>query len=109
MAEDRSEGRRRRRGEPPIPCEPVDLLAGIAPGVELAADELPPCTGDDDGEDAAPAVTTVAEVGKLVRSGDTTVRRLIRSAMLRPGSREPDAPEPERAGVPERSRERPGE
>src|SRR5439155_18356881 len=32
----------RRHVEPPIPLGSVDLLAGLAPGVELAADDLPP-------------------------------------------------------------------
>ena len=91
---------KRPAAEPPIPCEPVDLLAGIAPGVELAADE-------DAGE---PASMTVAEAGKLLRSGDDTIRRLIRTATLRPAA--PGAPrtdEVARAGVPPRTRDRPGE
>jgi hypothetical protein len=108
--------RRARRGErrggpsepaAPIPLDPVDLLAGLAPGVELRADTRAP---GDAGGGAAP--TTVAETGRLLRSGDATIRRLIRSAVLTPGETraEPgERAEPERAGVPPRSRKRPGE
>lgn len=103
-----AEGRKRRDAarEPVIPCEPIDLLAGIAPGVELTADDVPP--GEDD--DGGPASMTVAEAGKCLRSGDDTVRRLIRNATLKP---QPDGTsrdvEVQRAGVPPRSRTRPGE
>jgi hypothetical protein len=54
---------------PPIPLEPIDLLAGLAPGVELQAGDV---------------VTSVAQTGKLLRSGDTTIRRLIRTRVIRP-------------------------
>jgi excisionase family DNA binding protein len=98
---------RRRAAAPPIPCEPVDLLAGIAPGVELAADEV--VVPGADAEEGA-ATMTVAEAGKLLRSGDDTVRRLIRNASLRPASPGTSrTAEVERAGVPPRSRQRPGE
>ena len=107
MAEGRKHPRR-ARGPAPLPVEPVDLLAGLAPGLELHAD------GDvEDGE--APAVVSVAEVGKLMRSGDDTIRRLIRTPELRPfapGEEPEDGDEtlePERAGVVPRSRTRPGE
>ena len=107
MAE--GDGRKRsRKGAPPIPLEPVDLLAGLAPDVELEADPVPSALDpDDDG----PATITVAEVGKLLRSGDDTVRRLIRSPELRPRAADPDAEpvEVDRAGVPPRSPDRPGE
>jgi len=98
-------------GAVPIPLDPVDLLAGLASGVELFADDLPPDV-DADAEDDA-AVTSVAEVGKLLRSGDDTVRRLIRTPGLAPRAAA-DAPgvpeiEPERAGVVPRTRTRPGE
>jgi hypothetical protein len=104
---------RRRRGagreaEPPIPLSPVDLLAGLAPGLELQADELSAFDDDD------AALTDVAEVGRMLRSGDATVRRLVRTAGVTPRSAS-DAPpadpdlEPERAGVVPRTRERPGE
>jgi hypothetical protein len=85
----------------PIPLEPIDLLAGLAPDVQL----------DADGENPGAATTTVAETGRLLRSGDATVRRLIRRPMIAPREPAPDdePSERERAGVPPRSRERPGE
>lgn len=112
MAEER-ERSRRARGVVPIPLEPVDLLAGLAPGVELRADEM---SSDVEGRPGdGSVVATVAEVGKLVRSGEGTIRRLIRSPGLRPlapGEESPDADddaEVERAGVVPRTRTRPGE
>ena len=98
--------------EPPIPLEPVDLLAGLAPGVELHADDLPPGIGAAAPSDQPmPARLTVAEAGKLIRAGDGTVRRLIRTEVLTPA--DPDGPRPlrevDRAGVPPRSSDKPGE
>ena len=66
----------------PIPLSPVDLLAGIAPGLELTADDLP--AGIAGAVETTPATVTVEEVGKLLRCGEGTVRRLIRTAVLRP-------------------------
>src|SRR5438093_661549 len=109
MAEQRRRGRR-RRPEEPIPTAPVDLLAGLAPGVELTADDLPPGIASDLAP-ATPASATVAEVGKLIRAGDRTVRRLIRTNVL-PAA---DAPAPDagadtdRAGVLPRTSDKPGE
>src|SRR3989442_722157 len=105
--------RRAQRGtEPPIPLGSVDLLAGLAPGVELAADDLPAGIAPEaDSTVAEPASLTVSEAGRLIRSGDGTVRRLIRTPLLTPG--EPSAPRPEtdvdRAGVPPRTPDKPGE
>jgi hypothetical protein len=103
-------GRRRGRGEvdPPIPLAPVDLLAGIAPGVELTADDLP---AGIDADAPSPATTTVAETGRLLRSGDRTVRRLIRTPGIEPGGRAgDDAPtDLERAGVLPPTPDKPGE
>jgi len=112
--------RRRRAREPAeergrvLPLKPVDLLAGLAPGVELHADDLPPgIDGDTPSEAARPASTTVAQAGKLLRSGDTTIKRLIRTAVLEPrearsdpGTCERDV---DRAGVLPRTRAKPGE
>jgi hypothetical protein len=67
---------------PPIPLSPVDLLAGIAPGLELTADDLP--AGVAGATTTEPATVTVEEVGKMLRCGEATVRRLIRTAVLRP-------------------------
>jgi hypothetical protein len=78
--------------------------------VELHAD-VPAAPATDGVEPAAPATTTIAGTGKLLRSGDSTIRRLIRTAVLRPAEASGDEPppEPERAGVVPRTRRRPGE
>src|SRR5690242_902312 len=72
----------KRRAEAPIPLDPVDLLAGLAPGIELHADGLP----DSDEPDAERATTTVAEAGRMIRAGEGTVRRLIRTMVLKPST-----------------------
>ena len=89
---------------PPIPLDAVDLLAGIAPGVELCADDT-----IEDVDDEERAGVSVAEVGRMLRSGDSTVRRLIRTPGIAPKAPAGEPREPMRAGVPPRSRERPGE
>ncbi len=94
---------------PPIPLDPVDLLAGLAPGVELHADDAPAGV-DAEVPDPVPARLTVADAGKLVRAGESTIRRLIRSPALRPiqpGERRDG--QPDRAGVLPRTRGKPGE
>lgn len=101
------------RAEAPIPLEPVDLLAGLAPGLELQADDVPAGL-DREAPDPGPAWMTVAEAGKLIRSGEATVRRLIRTPELRPlePGEEPEdaaAGDPERAGVLPPTRGKPGE
>ena len=106
---------RKRTGEPPLALDPIDLLAGIAPGVELTADDLPPgIDADAPALAPMPARTTVAETGRLIRSGDRTVRRLIRTRVLRP--RDPADPAEkdddaalDRAGVVPRTPDKPGE
>ena len=83
----RTEKARRRRakaGLQPIPLGGADLLAGLAPGVELGADDLPP--GIADAAARTPAAVTVDDVGRLLRSDEPTVRRLIRTPVLRPGN-----------------------
>jgi len=67
---------------PPLPLHPVNLLAGIAPGIDLGADDLP--AGIAAAEEKTSATVTVDEVGKMLRCGDATVRRLIQSGVLRP-------------------------
>ena len=114
MAEERrrdgSRGRRRAAAAPPLPLAPVDLLAGLAPDVELHADDLPPgLESASVANGPIPATMTVAEAGRLVRSGDGTIRRLIRSAAIRPADGEPPALEPDRAGVLPRTPDKPGE
>jgi len=77
-----TERRDRPERAAPIPLEPVDLLAGLAPGLELAADDLP--SGVAGSEETAAATVTVDEIGRLLRCSESTVRRLIRTAVLRP-------------------------
>ena len=106
-------GRRKRtrgvaKGPGPIPLEPIDLLAGLAPGLELQADDVP---AGIDPDAPLPASTTVAEAGRLIRSGDGTIRRLIRTPVLRPAERPSTraGAETDRAGVLRRTPEKPGE
>ena len=70
------------RPAPPIPLDPVSLLAGLAPGLELAVDDLP--AGVSGAEETTPVTVTVDEIGRLLRCSEATVRRLIRTAVLRP-------------------------
>ena len=97
---------------PPIPLTPIDLLAGLGPDVNLLADDLPPGIATDaPGGEATPAMTTVAEAGKLLRAGDATIRRLVRTRGVLAGSADPipRAADPDRAGVPPRTPDKPGE
>jgi excisionase family DNA binding protein len=71
-----------RKPAPPIPLDPVNLLAGLAPGVELVVDDLP--AGVAGAEETGPMTVTVDEIGRLLRCSEATVRRLIRTAVLRP-------------------------
>src|SRR5215470_11454022 len=71
-----------RTPAPPIPLDPVNLLAGLAPGVELVVDDLP--RGVAGAEETEPVTVTVDEIGRLLRCSEATVRRLIRTAVLRP-------------------------
>ncbi|MCW5892096.1 MAG: helix-turn-helix domain-containing protein [bacterium] len=71
-----------RRHESPIPLDPVSVLAGIAPGVELTVDPLP--AGVAGALEDTRVTVSVEEVGRLLRCGEGTVRRLIRTAVLRP-------------------------
>jgi len=73
---------RRTEPSPPIPLEPVNLLAGLAPGVELVVDDLPAGVAGNTTDESV--TVTVEEVGKLLRCGESTIRRLIRTAVLRP-------------------------
>jgi excisionase family DNA binding protein len=75
-------GAERAKPEPPIPLAPVNLLAGLAPNLELVVDDLP--AGVAGAEDTEPVTVTVDEIGRLLRCGEATVRRLIRTAVLRP-------------------------
>ena len=65
-------------GKRPIALDSVSLLAGIAPGLELEG------TVVADGPVPSSAPVSVDEVGRLLRCSEATVRRLIRTAVLRP-------------------------
>ena len=99
-----------RKAKPPIPLEPIDLLAGLAPGLELQADDAPAGL-DEEVPEGGPASLTVAEAGKMIRSGDETIRRLIRMPGLRPADAvaEGGPVEIDRAGVLPPRRDKPGE
>jgi len=71
-----------RKQAPPIPLEPVNLIAGLAPGVELVVDDLP--AGVAGADETQPMTVTVDEIGRLLRCSEATIRRLIRTAVLRP-------------------------
>jgi hypothetical protein len=108
-------GRRRGDGDPrereaPIPLDPVDLLAGLAPGLELQADELPPGIDPDGPNAPTEASVTVADAGRMIRAGEGVVRRLIRTTVLVPdGTATSRADDVDRAGVPPRTPDKPGE
>jgi hypothetical protein len=65
------------RARGPIPLDPLTVITGIAPGVTLEGTVSP-----DGGVPAVPI--SVDEVGRLLRCSEATVRRLIRTAVLRP-------------------------
>lgn len=69
-------------GEPasrgPIPLDTLSVIAGIAPGLELETTLSP------DGSVASAGTVSVDEVGRLLRCSEATVRKLIRTAVLRP-------------------------
>lgn len=93
-------------GAVPIPLEPIDLLAGLAPDVELEADDLP--AGIAGAVTTEPASVTVNEIGRQLRSGDPTVRRLIRTPVLRPVADGAPAARPD-LHRPARDPDKPGE
>jgi Helix-turn-helix domain len=64
--------------EGPIPLEPINLITGIAPGITLEGTVSPV------GSVPAGATVSVDEVGRLLRCSEATVRRLIRTTVLRP-------------------------
>ena len=77
-----SEPEARKPAAPPIPLDPVNLLAGLAPGLELLVDDLP--AGVAGAEETQPMTVTVDEIGRLLRCSEATIRRLIRTAVLKP-------------------------
>jgi hypothetical protein len=72
----------RRPRAQPIPLDAISVLAGLAPGLILETDPLP--AGVAGATQDEPSTVTVEEVGKLLRCGEATVRRLIRTAVLKP-------------------------
>lgn len=100
-------------GKAPIPLDPVHLLAGLAPGLELTADDLPP--GIAGNPRAEEAMVTVEELGRMLRVNESTVRRLIRTAVIRPVlvDGQPRVPQSQidacRASLHRSSPEKPGE
>lgn len=66
----------------PFPLDATSLLAGIGPGVTLESGSLPPdrpeAPAADDG------VIGLDELGRMLRCGEATIRRLIRTAVLEP-------------------------
>jgi len=69
-------------GEPPsrdpIPLGALSVITGIAPGLQLESTVSP------DGSVPSAGTVSVDEVGRLLRCSEATVRRLIRTAVLRP-------------------------
>lgn len=72
----------KRQAAPPIPLDPVNALAGLAPGLELVVDPLP--RGVAGAEETEPVTVSVEEIGRLLRCSEATIRRLIRTAVLKP-------------------------
>ena len=97
----------------PIPLDPVNLLAGLAPGLELTADDLP--AGIAGNEQAEEAMVTVEDLGRMLRLNESTIRRLIRTAVIRPVliDGQPRIPQSQidacRAGLHRSSPDKPGE
>lgn len=66
----------------PFPLDATSLLAGIGPGVTLESGRLPPNeAGASEGSDG---VIGLDELGRMLRCGEATIRRLIRTAVLEP-------------------------
>lgn len=84
MGDERATARAPRapRHAPPIPLDAISVLAGLAPGLVLETDDVP--AGVAGVTQDQPSTVTVEEVGKMLRCGESTVRRLIRTAVLRP-------------------------
>ena len=66
----------------PIPLDAMDLLAGLAPDLELETDPLPAGVAGADDDEAV--VATANDIGRLLRQVEPTVRRLIRTARIEP-------------------------
>jgi len=66
----------------PIPLDPVNVLAGIGSGLTLTADPLP--AGIAGAETEQEAFVSVEELGRMLRIGEESIRKLIRTAVIRP-------------------------
>lgn len=66
----------------PIPLDPVNVLAGIGSGLELHAGPTPPGVAGATREDEA--YVSVEELGRMLRLGEASIRKLIRTAVIRP-------------------------
>jgi hypothetical protein len=66
----------------PIPLDPVNVLAGIGAGLELTTDPLPAGIAGAAAEQEA--YVSLAELGRILRLGEASIRKLIRTAVIRP-------------------------
>jgi hypothetical protein len=94
---------RRRRKRAPLALDAASVLAGLEAGTELAVDDLP--AGVAGSPAALPVAATAEDVGRRIRTGEPTVRRLIRTRVLRPAAADPNAP----PLAPEHDPDKPGE
>lgn len=87
----------------PIPLDAIDLLAGLASGLELEADALP--AGVVESDESEPAIATANDIGRLLRQAEPTVRRLIRTPGIEPTAAPRDdepLPSPFHPGTPDK-------
>lgn len=66
----------------PIPLSPVNVLAGIGSSLELTADPLPAGVAGVPTEQSASV--SVEELGRMLRVDEAAIRKLIRTAVIRP-------------------------
>lgn len=66
----------------PIPLDPVNALAGIGAGLELTTDPVPAGLTGAPGEQSGSV--SVEELGRMLRLGEASIRKLIRTAVIRP-------------------------
>jgi len=66
----------------PIPLDPLNVLAGIGAGLELTTDPLPAGIAGATAEQEA--YVSVEELGRMLRLGEASIRKLIRTAVIRP-------------------------
>jgi hypothetical protein len=66
----------------PIPLDPVNVLAGIGSSLDLTTDPVPAGIAGATAEEEA--YVSVAELGRMLRLGEASIRKLIRTAVIRP-------------------------